>query len=108
MLNLHAKYADHFDDEMKETWEGTILEYVDFYGEDCDDETLEDDEVFKEKKQELREGWDEIMSIIEEDYEAAQEERDALAAQRAKENKIKELVAMGIKVGGGGPHQPTA
>eukprot|EP00486_Rosalina_sp_Unknown_P008973 CAMPEP_0201592840 /NCGR_PEP_ID=MMETSP0190_2-20130828/190617_1 /ASSEMBLY_ACC=CAM_ASM_000263 /TAXON_ID=37353 /ORGANISM="Rosalina sp." /LENGTH=950 /DNA_ID=CAMNT_0048051781 /DNA_START=624 /DNA_END=3476 /DNA_ORIENTATION=- len=105
MENLNAKYCNYFDDDMREMWEQTIFKFVSIY-EDIDQSLIEDDEFLNEKKIEMSEEWEDIMILIKEDFDATQEERRSIAAQRAKEKKMKEYGIVGVVPGR--HKQPTA
>merc|ERR1739842_68562 len=67
MGNLDVKYAPHLSDDIKDLWEGQILEAVSFYEDDFE-QSVEDNSLFEEKKSELKEAWNEIFELIEEDF----------------------------------------
>jgi len=100
MLNLDVKYAEYFDEEMQENWKEMITECISAYEEDNWQELVENDEFFAEKKAELKEQWNDIFALIEQDWEKDEEQRLEAEALKEREQKIADLAAQGIRVGG--------
>jgi len=98
MGSMEIKYAEHFDDEMKELWEAQLIEYVAFYEDDYEDK-VEDQALFDEKMEEVREGWNDVFALIEEEYDAAQQEDEEKQKERERQEKIEELRAQGLMIG---------
>merc|ERR1712083_739915 len=97
--NLEIKYAPYLNDEIKAIWEEQMMEFVSFYEDNAD--KVEDDALFKEKKKEVRDAWNEIFELIEEDYNEAAAEREEAKKDADRQKKLEALRAQGLNIGAG-------
>merc|ERR1712154_639679 len=90
--------------------EAQIFEFVQFYDDDASDweNKVEDDALLKEKKQELRDAWNEIFELIQEDYNEASAERDEKKKAADRQKKLEALRAQGLNIGTSGNKQSAA
>merc|ERR1712190_199809 len=96
--DLDMKYAPYLSDDIKGLWEDQILEFVSFYEDDYE-QIVEDEELLKNKKTEMRTAWNEIFELIEEDYSEAAAEREEEKKEADRQKKLEALRAQGLSIG---------